>query len=93
MDIKTSADLLITALSEFKPALKIASTGSCYIELSGANVKVIRVANHTGHINKKNWQLRSDVCSSMKKGFIIFNCVHRLISKVKAKQSAHKGIK
>ena len=57
MNVINTANNLVDRLSVFSPELVIASTGSCYIHLTGSKVKYIRVANHTGHKEKpKTWQ-------------------------------------
>ena len=81
MNTLSSAKQLIKALTVFNPKLVIASTGSCYIHLTGSKVKCIRVANHTGHKEKtKTWQLRCDVSSSRKGTNRIYTDINRLVS-------------
>jgi len=81
MNILNQAKQLLNKLEVFNPELVIASTGSCYIHLTGSKVKYIRVANHTGQkIKPKTWQLRSDVSSSRKGTNRIYTDVNRLIS-------------
>ncbi len=81
MNTLNQAKNLIKQLTSFKPELVIASTGSCYIHLTGSKVKCIRVANHTGHKEKpKTWQLRCDVSSSRKSTNRIYNDINRLVS-------------
>ena len=76
-----TANNLVDRLSVFSPELVIASTGSCYIHLTGSKVKCIRVANHTGHKEKpKTWQLRCDVSSSRKGTNRIYTDASRLVS-------------
>jgi hypothetical protein len=84
MNILNQAKKLVTELSAFNPELVIASTGSCYIHLTGSKVKYIRVANHTGHKEKsKTWQLRCDVSSSRKGTNRIYTDASRLVSDLK----------
>ena len=84
MNILTQAKLMMDVigdLSNFNPRLVIASTGSCYIHLTGSKVRCIRIANHKGHKESKcYWQLRTDVCSSRKGMVRIYNDAARLIA-------------
>lgn len=81
MNILNQAKKLIKQLTVFSPELVIASTGSCYIHLTGSKVRYIRVANHTGHKEKsKTWQLRCDVSSSRKGTNRIYTDINRLVS-------------
>ncbi len=81
MNILNQAKQLIKQLTAFNPELVIASTGSCYIHLTGSKVRYIRVANHTGHKEKsKTWQLRCDVSSSRKGTNRIYTDINRLVS-------------
>ena len=81
MNILNQAKQLIKQLTAFNPELVIASTGSCYINLTGSKVSYIRVANHTGHKEKsKTWQLRCDVSSSRKGTNRIYTDINRLVS-------------
>ena len=83
MNIIKTATYIVNELARFSPELVIASTGSCYIHLTGCKVKYIRVANHTGHKEKpKTWQLRCDVNSSRKGTNRIYNNVSRLIADI-----------
>ena len=80
-NIMIKAKNLVSKLAAFSPELVIASTGSCYIHLTGSKVKYIRVANHTGHKEKpKTWQLRCDVSSSRKGTNRIYTDINRLVS-------------
>tara|TARA_R110001606_G_scaffold396567_2_gene570926 strand:- start:313 stop:567 length:255 start_codon:yes stop_codon:yes gene_type:complete len=84
MNILNQAKNLVDELSAFNPELVIASTGSCYIHLTGSKVKYIRVANHTGHKEKsKTWQLRCDVSSSRRGTNRIYTDASRLVSDLK----------
>ena len=84
MNILNQAKNLVNELSAFNPELVIASTGSCYIHLTGSKVKYIRVANHTGHKEKsKTWQLRCDVSSSRRGTNRIYTDASRLVSDLK----------
>jgi len=81
MRLLAQAKALVIKLAEFNPELVIASTGSCYVHLTGCKVKYIRVANHTGHKEKPNtWQLRSDVSSSRKGNKRIYTNFSRMIA-------------
>lgn len=81
MNILSQANNLVKQLAVFNPELVIASTGSCYVHLTGSKVKYIRVANHTGHKEKsKTWQLRCDVSSSRKGTNRIYTDAKRLVS-------------
>ena len=81
MNILSQANNLVKQLAAFSPELVIASTGSCYVHLTGCKVKYIRVANHTGHKEKpRTWQLRSDVSSSRKGTNRIYSDATRLLA-------------
>ena len=81
MNVLNQAKQLIKKLAVFNPELVVASTGSCYIHLTGSKVKYIRVANHTGHKEKpRTWQLRCDVSSSRKGTNRIYTDINRLVS-------------
>jgi hypothetical protein len=81
MNILNQTNYLIRELVKFKPELVIASTGSCYIHLTGSKVKYIRIANHTGQkVRPKTWQLRCDVSSSRKCTNRIYTDAKRLVS-------------
>ncbi|MBL4795865.1 MAG: hypothetical protein JKY50_00470 [Oleispira sp.] len=81
MNILNQANHMVKRLAQFNPELVIASTGSCYVHLTGCKVKYIRVANHTGHKEKpKTWQLRCDVSSSRKGTNRIYTDFGRMIT-------------
>jgi len=81
MNMTTRANTLAKKLNRFNPEIAIASTGSCYVHLTGCKVKYIRVADHTGHKEKRfTWQLRTDVSSSRKGTNRIYTDINRLVS-------------
>lgn len=81
MNVLNQAKLIVNALSTFNPELVIASTGSCYVHLTNCKVKYIRIANHTGHKEKRRtWQLRCDVSSSRKGTNRIYNNISYLLA-------------
>ena len=74
----------MSELEALDPRLVQSPSGSCYIHLTGLKVKVIRIADHTGHVPKKGvWQLRNDVSSSRKGSNRVYNNLSRLLNDFK----------
>ena len=65
--MKSLVDKITSELTEFKPVVNIASSGSIYISFTGSKVREVRIADHAGHKLKRNvWELRSDAMTSRK---------------------------
>lgn len=60
------ANAIQTKLTELNIVHRYAqsSTGSIYIEVDHPKIRLIRIANHSGHkVKPKTWELRLDVSS------------------------------